>query len=221
MPPDARRSGDAAPDALLLLAPGCPHCPVVLQGLSELVKDGTIGRLEAINIARHPEVARSLGVRSVPWIRIGELELEGLHSPAELRDWAKRAGTREGLTAWFAEQIVTGRLARVIEYVRKHPEAMAVIIAMLGDPETELNVQIGIGALMEEFEGTDLLRRHVQDLGRLTRHQDARIRNDACHYLSLTHDPTALPYAEALLDDPDPDVRETAAETIESLKQDG
>ena len=207
-----------APDALLLLTPGCPHCPVVLQGLSELVKDGAIGRLEAVNIARHPEVARELGVRSVPWIRIGEFELEGLHLPAELREWAARAGTPEGLAAWFSEQIVTGRLARVTDYVRRHPEAMDVIIAMLGDPDTELNVEIGIGALMEEFEGSALLRSHIEDLGRLTRHREARIRNDACHYLSLTHDPAALPFAEALLDDPDPEVRETAAETIETLK---
>jgi thiol-disulfide isomerase/thioredoxin len=209
-----------APDALLLLAPGCPHCPVVLQGLLELVEDGTIGRLEAVNIARHPEIAQQLGVRSVPWVRLGEFELTGLHSAAELRAWAERAGTSEGLAAWFGELIVTGKLARVIRHVREHPGAMAVILDLLGDPDTELNVRIGIGALMEEFAGSDLLRRHIGDLGRLTRHEDARVRNDACHYLSLTGDPAALPFAEALLDDPDPDVRETAGETLDALRSD-
>ena len=73
---------NAIPDALLLLAPGCPHCPAVLEGLSGLLKEGVIGRLEAVNAAIHPERAAELGVRTVPWARIGPFELEGEQTPA-------------------------------------------------------------------------------------------------------------------------------------------
>ena len=51
----------AIPDALLLLAPGCPHCPAVLEGLGALVKDGALGTLEVVNIAVHPERAAATG----------------------------------------------------------------------------------------------------------------------------------------------------------------
>ena len=64
----------------MLLGTHCPYCPTVLKELGELVKSGVIGKLVVVNIEQHPEVARELGVRSVPWVRIGPFELEGLRS---------------------------------------------------------------------------------------------------------------------------------------------
>ena len=43
-----------APDALLLISTRCPHCPAMLSALADLVKQGTIGRLEAVNLEQHP-----------------------------------------------------------------------------------------------------------------------------------------------------------------------
>ncbi len=82
------------PDAELLIASGCAHCPVVLSGLAELLKQGRIGRLDIINIAAHPELAEARNARSVPWIRIGPFELSGAHSAQELAVWVERAGRR-------------------------------------------------------------------------------------------------------------------------------
>ena len=50
----------------MLLGTHCPYCPTVLKGLGELVKSGVVGKLEAVNIELHPDIARALGVRSVP-----------------------------------------------------------------------------------------------------------------------------------------------------------
>ena len=99
---------NSVPDALLLIASGCPHCPTVLQGLSELVKAGVIGRLEVVNIGAHPEIAQGHGVRGVPWLRLGPFELEGLRAPAELRRWAERAGSNAGMADYVAELLKTG-----------------------------------------------------------------------------------------------------------------
>jgi hypothetical protein len=78
------------PDALLLISTHCPHCPAMLAALADLVKQGTIGRLEAVNLEQCPEIGQALGVRSVPWLRIGRIELTGVHSKAELAEWAPR-----------------------------------------------------------------------------------------------------------------------------------
>jgi HEAT repeat protein len=70
---------------------------------------------------------------------------------------------------------------------------------------------------MEDYEGTAELLALVPELGELTRHQDARVRSDACHYLSLTHNASVRPYIEALLHDEHPEVREVAEESLTEL----
>src|SRR5512139_1782756 len=90
-----------APDALLLISTHCPHCPAVLAALADLVKQGAIGRLETVNLEQHPEVGSSLGVRSVPWLRIGRIELSGVHGKAELAEWAAKGDSEGGLADRF------------------------------------------------------------------------------------------------------------------------
>ena len=84
-----RNSTEQVPDALLLMTAGCPHCPAAIQSLTLLLKEGAIGRLEIINVAIHTEEAETRGVKSVPWIQIGPFEVEGVASPARLRELAK------------------------------------------------------------------------------------------------------------------------------------
>ena len=138
------------PEALLLLAPGCPHCPAVLQALGELVKTGAIGRLEAVNIAVQPERAAQLGVRTVPWVRLGPFELEGLRTASEYREWAARAGTTDGMAAWLDEQLREGKLARVIRLIHEQPAHLDALLALAGDPDTPLTVRIGVSAVLED-----------------------------------------------------------------------
>lgn len=205
------------PDALLLVASGCPHCPAVLQALGELVKAGTIGRLEVVNIGARPDIAQQLGVRSVPWVRLGPFELEGLHSLAELEHWSERAGTAQGLAEYFAELFKTGKIRKAIRLIADDESRLDVLLLLLSDNETELQVRIGIGALLEEFEGEPRLTRLIEGLGRLTAHDNPRIRSDACHFLALTRDPDALPLIRPLLSDPDDQVREVARDSLEHI----
>ena len=57
----------------------------------------------------------------------------------------------------------------------------------------------------------------MPELGELTKHPDARVRSDACHYLSLTHDASVRKYIEPLLDDDNEDVKEVAEESLDAL----
>jgi thioredoxin-like negative regulator of GroEL len=207
------------PDALLLIATGCAHCPVVLQGLSDLVKQGAIGKLEVVNIAARPEMAAQHGVRAVPWLRLGGITLTGLRSPAELRDWAAKAGSAAGLAAWLNELLTTGERTAALAAVRESPLAVDALAQLLRDPATSLHVQVGIGSILEELAGSDLVRALLPTLAELTQHTDARLRADACHYLTLTGDPAVKAVLQKLLDDPDATVREVAEDSLAAIRK--
>lgn len=206
-----------APDALLLISTTCPHCPAMLSALATLVKQGVIGRLEAVNVEQHPDVGQSLGVRSVPWVRIGRIELAGVHSPPELADWAAKAGSEAGMADWFHQLLKEGQLPKVQALIEADASLLAAVLPIVGNVDASLNVRLGAGVLLENFADTDTLRALLPRLGELSQHDDARVRADACHYLGMTGDAAARPWLETRLTDDDADVREIAAESLEAL----
>ncbi|HYQ72522.1 MAG TPA: HEAT repeat domain-containing protein [Gammaproteobacteria bacterium] len=213
-----RPGNNTPPDALMFLGTRCPHCPSVLNALATMLKAGVIGTLRAVNIEQHPEIAQETGVRGVPWVRIGTIELEGLRSEKELREWAAKAGTTAGLGAWLDELLSTGGIDRALALIRSDTDALDALLMLFADPETQLNTRIGISAIMEDLAGSGQLQGLTQRLGRLTRHREARIRGDACHYLGLAGDPAAVEYLRPCLQDPDAEVREVAEEALQALQ---
>ncbi|MDT3707123.1 MAG: thioredoxin family protein [Thiobacillus sp.] len=208
-----------APDAQLLLSTHCPHCPGVLAALADLVKQGVIGRLDTVNLEQHPEVGQALGVRSVPWVRIGRIELAGVHSKAELAEWAAKADSEAGLADWFHLLLKEGQLPRAQAAIEADPTLLAAVLPIVGNVEASLNVRLGAGVLLENFAGTETLRALLPRLGDLSQHADARVRADACHYLGLTGDAAAKPWLDARVADDDADVREIAAESLQALSR--
>lgn len=205
------------PDALLLLAPGCPHCHGVLEGLSGLVKEGMIGRLEVVNAAVHPERAQALGVKTVPWTRIGPFELEGALSPAELRQWAQSCGSPGGLADYFFHMLKAGRRGKVEALLRDDPSRGQALVRLLERADASMAVRLGIGAVLEELRGSDATQGMIPGLGALARQGDALTRADACHFLSLIGGAEAVPCLRACLEDADEGVRETAREALADL----
>jgi thiol-disulfide isomerase/thioredoxin len=212
-----REAASAIVEALLLVAPGCPHCASVLEGLGTLVKEGALARLEVVNIAIAPTVASERGVRAVPWMRVGPFELSGLHSLGELRHWTELARRDDGMTHYLGDLLATGRRAEVATRVRQDPTLLSRLVDLLGDSESGLSIRIGVMATLEELQDSDLLARLAEHLAPLTQHTEPRIRADACHALSLTGAPGVMELLQPCLDDPDPEVRETAADAIEAL----
>lgn len=206
-------------DTLLLIAPGCPHCQSVLHSLSELVKKGDIGRLEVVNIAVHPEIAQEVGARSAPWIRIGTFELAGNYSPGELANWAKKAATGGSSRDYIRELLEQQQLDQAITYIKQTPETLAQLLELMQDEDGSLSVKFGIGAIFEALEGTELLKSLIPELGALTHSGKANIRGDAAHYLGLSHSRQARDWLAPLLDDPQQDVREIAADSLALLDE--
>lgn len=189
----------------------------MLSALADLVKQGAIGRLEAVNLEQHPEVGQSLGVRSVPWVRIGRIELTGVRARTELADWAAKAGSEEGMADYFHLLLKEGQLPKVQAMIEADPTLLAAVLPIVGNVEASLNVRLGAGVLFEVFAGTDTLRALLPRLGEMTHYPDARVRADACHYLGLTGDVAAHAWLDPRLTDEDADVREIAVESLVAI----
>lgn len=188
-----------------------------MQALTQLVKSGQLARLEIFNIEHNTEAASALGVRAVPWVKIGPFELTGLRSQNELQQWIERVDDPAMTAAYFAELITGGDLDKVRSTIEKNPPLFSTLLQLMAADDTSLSVRIGIGALMEDFANTDLLTSNLDALGEYTRHTSARVRNDACHFLGLSRDPRAGTYIRPLLNDPDAEVREVATEALEEI----
>lgn len=206
-----------ASKVLFFITTGCQHCPSVLQSLGELIKEGTIAELEVVNLQQAPERAAELNVRSVPWVKIGAFELVGLRSKSELKQWIDRVNEPQAMADYYAELLTSGEIDKVIELVNKSPETFAALITLMANPDTTLSVRIGVGAIVEDFTGSNILRQNIELLAEYTNNKDARVRNDACFYLGLSRDKAAEPYIRPLLDSADAETREIAEEALQDI----
>jgi hypothetical protein len=200
--------------ALLFTTPGCPHCPGVKANLNTLLQEGVIASLEVVDAATASERAHALGVQSVPWFMLGALQFEGVMPLGELRAWAERAARADGVQAYFFEMLKSGRRAKVEQLIRRQPQQAAVLGDLLLDAEASMAVRIGIGAVLEEVQGTGLLGALVPKLAQILLNSEPRNRADAAHYLSLIANAEALNALRNCLEDTDAAVREIAREAL-------
>jgi glutaredoxin len=203
-----------APAALLFTTPVCPHCPGVKRALAALLAEGAIASLEVVDASAEPERAQALGVRSVPWLRLGPFELEGQMTPAELRRWAERAAQPQGMKDYFFEMLETGRRAKVEAALRQDPQRGAALAQLVTDPEAGMAVRLGIGAVLEELQGSGATEAMVPALTVALQHAEPRDRADIAHFLSLIGGSAARVALQSCLDDPDAEVREIAREAL-------
>jgi HEAT repeats len=204
----------AAPAALLFTSPECPHCPSMQRALSTLLNEGEISALDVLDASVATERAQNLGIKSVPWLQLGPFQFEGMLSLGELRGWAERAARADGVKIYFYEMLKSGKRAKVEHMIRQQPDRAAILGDLLLDSEASMAVRIGIGAVLEELQGSDLLDALVPKLVQILQQQAPRNRADAAHYLSLIANPAALDALRHCLHDSDAEVREIAQETL-------
>jgi thioredoxin-like negative regulator of GroEL len=205
------------PDALLLISPGCAHCPTMAESLLKLVKEGLLARLEIVNLEERPDMASQLGVRSVPWCRLGEFELQGAQAYDSLRKLAELIPMNGGHSAYLLYLLEQRQLIEATARVRQRPGLLPQIIPLLGDLNTAMSIRIAIGALLEELEDSSTLGAAIAPLQSLLLSTEPQVRADACHYLGLCGDTKSIAELRSMLDDPDHEVREIAAESLALL----
>jgi len=213
------QQNNASPAVLMLMSRQCTYCGPMMQALTELMKAGHIAELRIVNIENSPELAVQLGVRSVPWLRIGPFELLGSRSKQEMLLWIERSSSPEGFKTYLDEILSEGKLEYASRLLESYPQALETIIEMMADPEAKINVRLGVGVLIEDMAESVEFKAVIPRLIDYLSSKDARIRGDACHYLSLTRDVSHIPLIERLLSDESEEVREIAQDSLDELSE--
>lgn len=213
------RKNITPPAVLMLMGSQCSYCGPMMQILSELMKAGKMAELRIVNIENAPQLASELGVRSVPWLQIGPFELAGSRTKQELTLWLERASSFDGVTDYLEEVLAEGNINYARKLIERYPQALENVIDLMANPEAKINVRLGIGVIIEEMAETEPFKKVIPRLIEYLSDEDARIRGDACHYLSLTRDPSYIPYIEKLLSDESEEVREIAQDSLDELAE--
>jgi hypothetical protein len=203
-------------DAKLLITPDCPHCSTMMSLLGDLVKAGRIRRLLIINISEEPEEAARHNVRSVPWLKLGELEFTGAMSRGELDKAIDQSVSDDGQRRFIFDQLKSGRLDDVIQFVGHDKKLLAEAISLLYENDVPISVRIGVSALIEGLQGAPgVLESILPELIELSRIDNETIRADACHFLSMTGDQVAQSRLRECLNDKSAMVRKIAEDGFE------
>jgi thioredoxin-like negative regulator of GroEL len=206
------------PDALLFVAPGCPHCATVLQGLNELVKQSLVGKITVVNVADHPEQAAEYGVRAAPWLRLGPFTLIGAQSTAELRQWAEWASGEEGVVQYIKHLLKQGGYQQAAAFIAADTQRLKPLLSILVDPDANIGVRLGVSALLESYADKTELQNLLPQLAELARHSKDHVRADACYLLGLTGSAAARVCLEECIKDENEEVREIAEEAMDRLE---
>lgn len=202
----------------MLVGTHCSFCGPMLKTVTEMVKQGDFTSLHVVNIEQDQTLARELGVRSVPWLRIGPFELAGVRNKEEIKLWLDRATSDDGITLYLEEILAEGNVATAIKFVKGFPESLDSVIDLVMDAEGKINVRLGAGVIIEEMAESEVFKRVIPRLINGFSDEDARVRGDACHYLSLTKDVQFISVIEPLLSDESDEVKEIAQDSIDDLK---
>lgn len=204
-------------NVLMLISEQCAYCGPMMLILVELMKQGRIKQLRIVNIQAVPELAAELGVRSVPWLQIGPFELAGSRSKQEILTWLQRASSFEGVSDYLDEVLAEGNIQYAKKLIQRYPQALENVIDLMADPEAKINVRLGVGVIIEELAESEIFESVIPQLKIFLGSEDARIRGDACHYLSLTKNRLFIPDIEKLLSDESEEVREIAQDSLDDL----
>ncbi len=210
-----KQKNNAAPAVLMLMGSNCGYCAPMMQMLTELMKDGHISELRMVNIERLPALAAEYGVRSVPWLQIGAFELSGARTKKEIMLWLERAASSQGMREYLEEVLAEGDLAAANKIIERQPQALGSVLDLMADPDAKINLRLGIGVIIEDVAESEPFKAFIPQLVEYLSHEDARIRADACHYLSLTKNHAYLHEIEKLLSDESEEVREIAQEAVD------
>lgn len=198
----------------LYTAPGCSICTVMKKMLEQLLTRQKIKHFLVTDISKSPEIVEKTGVKSVPWIELGQWVFIGQQTEGEILHWLGKRVDQQGIEDYFTWQMRRGQLNAAEISLKLHPDMLHNLLDLMSRQETGLPTRIGIMALLEGFQGRDELKKLYPQISTGLQHEDARIRVDFCQILVLSGHEHCRTDLLLLTQDEHPEVQETATDAL-------
>lgn len=213
-PPGPLERIERPAELLVFVAAACSHCPHAVRTATRLALANPCVTATVIEAQRFPDLAARYGVQSVPaTVLDGELTWVGVEGPAQVTERILRRGTETHARDVFASLVESGRLADAARRIVAGDGAAHFAAIWLG---STTSARIGLMLVAETALEQDPQALHgaVRSLLPALASDDAALRGDTADLIGQTGHPEGLAALRPLLDDPNPDVAEIAAEAL-------
>lgn len=207
-----------APAALqVMMAPTCPNCPGVVAVCGRVVAAHPQVRLEVVDVQYFADLAGA--VKSVPTVIVdGTRSLVGALSEQELLDVLAERSSDDYVVKTLASMVETGRFGDAVPLLAS-PPGQAAMAAMLVSSSISERIGLMLAAEASLEVNARCLDAAVPHLLPLLEAPDANLRGDVADLVGKIGAPVARTALEALLSDPNPDVCEIAADSLQMLRK--
>jgi len=175
----------------LFISTQCPHCAQALELLTKAIKQETISRLTIINLNTLNHSEQYAHIRSVPFIQVDDYEFTGEINKAELDTWIKAYQDNKFAAYYFSTLLTDGHIDQVENFLQRKPVHWLELVKLAQDPETSMQVRIGITAIFESISHdiatlaqSDAI---INDLIQAAETKNHAIRVDLVYILSLLY----------------------------------
>jgi hypothetical protein len=210
---------DELPPARLqvMMAPTCPNCPRAVTAANRVAADHPAVELEVVDVQYFGDLAGS--VRSVPTLIIdGTRTVVGGVGEQELLELLRERSSQSYVQRSLQSMLESGRMADVPPLLASAAGQQALCALLDG---STMQQRIGLMLAAEETLAANphALDGSVPCLLPLLGSADSALRGDTADLLGRIGAPGARSALERLLEDPDADVREVAADALSMLRE--
>lgn len=201
----------------VMMAPTCPNCPRAVAACARVAAGYPQVRLEVVDVQYFADLAGE--VKSVPTVIVdGQRSLVGTLSELELLSALAERSSADYVAKSLASMIKAGRIGDAVP-VLISPPGQAALAAMFASS----SMQERIGLMVAAEEALEMNQRcldgAVVHVLPLLNRSDANLRGDAADLLGKIGAPVARTALQKLLSDPNPDVCEIAADSLQMLRK--
>ncbi|HIP63619.1 MAG TPA: hypothetical protein EYH04_05930 [Archaeoglobus profundus] len=197
-------------EIMVFITPTCPICANVVEivnkvainkGFKSIIIDATI----------FPNLAQKFEITAVPTIIInGKIKVVGSINEDELINLISKSNYKDYIVKLLKE----GRIEDVKD-LAKSSEVVKILAELLAFPD--FMVRLGAMVILEQLH-PNLIGYAKEEIRKLLKHKDNRIREDVAMLLGEIGDEEDISYLEELMNDEDKNVVEAAMEAIEKIK---
>jgi thioredoxin-like negative regulator of GroEL len=198
----------------VFVSAACPHCKQAVESAGSVARASSVVNVTVIDAQLHPEQAQRYSVQSVPVTVLDDgLTWIGAESAQEIARRILSRSASDHDVEVFRSLVETGRHADAVDRVLSGAGAAHLAAIWI---RSTTSSRIGLMLIAEGVleQNPQALHAVVDDLTPALTADDAALRGDTADLLGQIGHPRGLEALRPLLDDPNPDVAEIAAEAL-------